>query len=117
MFTILLNKMLLYAYHGVHEEETILGANFEVNIAVTFKENGLITLLEDTINYVSIFEIVKKHFQHPQKLLEILAQNIAEETYLLDKRIEIINISIEKLNPPIATFTGTVGVQFSKTFI
>jgi 7,8-dihydroneopterin aldolase/epimerase/oxygenase len=117
MFTIQINKLHLYGYHGVHEEETILGSNFEVNISVSFKEAGLIVSLDETINYVSVFEIVKSHFTTPQKLLETLAQNIVQAIYLLDKKTETINISIEKLNPPIANFTGAVCVQFSKTFI
>jgi 7,8-dihydroneopterin aldolase/epimerase/oxygenase len=117
MFTININKLLLHGYHGLYKEETITGTNFEVNLSVSFKETKLITNLEETINYVAVFDVVKRHFLMPTQLLETLAQNIVEDIYLLDKKIETINISIEKLNPPMATFTGTVSVHFSKTFI
>lgn len=116
MFTIRLNKMKLFAYHGVHSEETIVGTDFEVSVAISFAEQKKIVALEDTINYVAVFEIVKKHFEVPTQLLETLAQNISEEIYKVDNRITSINIAIEKLNAPICNFTGTVGINYSKSF-
>ncbi|MEQ1554383.1 MAG: dihydroneopterin aldolase, partial [Ferruginibacter sp.] len=77
MFTIQLNKMFFYAYHGVHKEETIVGTNFEVSVSISFDANKRVEKLSDTINYVSVYEIVKLKFATPEKLLETLAQNIA----------------------------------------
>ena len=116
MFTIRLNKMNFFAYHGVHEEENIVGTEFEVSVAVSFKAPDEVIALSDTINYVAVFEIVKRYFSTPEKLLETLAQNITEEIYKIDRRITSINITIDKLNAPICNFTGNVGVNYLKSF-
>ena len=116
MFTIRLNKLLFFAYHGVHAEETIVGTEFEVSAQITFAETKRIENLNDTLNYVNIYNIIKDHFSRPVPLLETLAQNISEEIYKIDTRITSINITIDKLNAPIINFIGTVGINYSKSF-
>ncbi len=116
MLTILLNKMIFFAYHGMHEEETVVGTEFEVSVAISFTPHKKVITVSDTINYVSVFEIVKRYFETPEKLLETLVQNIAEEIYKIDSRITSINITIDKLNAPICNFTGKVGVNYLKSY-
>lgn len=117
MFTIHLNNLKFFAYHGVHEEEAVLGTDFEVSVAVTFNAPEKILELHDTINYATIYEIIKMHFAQPQKLLETLAQNITQEIHKIDNRITSINITIDKLNAPISNFIGKVGVTYFKSYI
>jgi 7,8-dihydroneopterin aldolase/epimerase/oxygenase len=73
--------------------------------------------LDDTINYVSVFEIIKNRFAIPERLLETLAQHIVDDIYAIDNRIIKINILIDKINAPIPNFIGTVGVSYSKSFL
>jgi 7,8-dihydroneopterin aldolase/epimerase/oxygenase len=116
MFTVHVNKIKLFAYHGIHPEETIVGTDFEVSVSVSFNAIQKIKVIEDTINYVNIFTIIKANFAKPEKLLETLAQNIVEEIYKMDTRITLINIWIDKTNAPILNFNGTVGITYSKSF-
>ena len=116
MFTIRLNKMKFFAYHGVHAEETVVGTEFEVSVQITFTENKKIEALADTLNYVNVYAIIKDNFFKPVPLLETLAQNISEEIYKVDERITSINITIDKLNAPICNFIGTVGVNYLKSY-
>jgi 7,8-dihydroneopterin aldolase/epimerase/oxygenase len=116
MFTIQLNKLKFFAHHGVHDEEGIIGTEFEVSVYVNFNAPEKVIALIDTINYVSVFNIVKNRFAIPERLLETLAQNIVEDIYAMDNRITTINILIEKINPPIINFEGSVGVTYSKLF-
>ncbi len=116
MFTVRLNKIQFFAYHGVHEEETVIGNTFEVNMEIFFTAENKIQSLEDTINYTSAYETMKAIFAVPEKLLETVAQNIVEAVYETDSRIYKINITIDKINAPISNFVGTVGVIYSKTF-
>ena len=116
MFTIRLNKLIFFAYHGVHAEETVVGTEFEVSVQISFIENKKIETLADTLNYANVYEIIKDHFSRPVPLLETLAQNISEEIYKVDEQITLINITIDKLNAPICNFIGTVGVHYSKSF-
>lgn len=116
MFSILLDNCKFYAHHGLFEEESIVGAAFEVSVKADFEETAAITHMNQTVNYVGIFEIVQRHFQRPRQLLETLAQEITQEIHESDNRIQHIEITIKKLNPPIQNFTGTVGVTFKKSF-
>jgi 7,8-dihydroneopterin aldolase/epimerase/oxygenase len=117
MFTIHLNKIKFFAHHGVHDEEGIVGTDFEVSVSINFNAPEKVIALEDTINYVSVFNMVKNRFAIPERLLETLAQNIIEDIYAMDNRITTINISIDKINPPISNFIGTVGVSYTKSFV
>ena len=50
---------------------------------------------------------------------ELLETFVMEVTDLLHKKypsVKKIDISLSKLNPPIAKFTGSVGVKYSKEF-
>jgi len=116
MFTVHLDKMKFFAHHGWHDEEGITGTEFEVSVSVTFNAPENISTLHDTINYVTVFDIVKERFLRPARLLETLAQEITESIHKTDERITAINININKLNPPLSNFTGSVGVSYKKSF-
>ena len=116
MFTIHLHNCIFYSRHGVYEEEAIVGTSFEVNLSINFVAGEVIHSLKQTINYVEVYDIVKRHFERPRQLLEMLAQEITEDIHESDGRIRSVDIHIKKLNPPIANFTGSVGVSYSKSF-
>lgn len=116
MFKIELHKLSFFAHHGLHDEEAVTGTNFEIDVSIKFDATGKITSIHQTINYADVYAVIAKHMEHPVALLEMLAQNITEEIYTLDARIKTINISINKLHPPIRNFTGSVGVTYNKEF-
>ncbi len=116
MFTINLNNLAFHAYHGVYEDERILGNDFEVNVSVTFEADEPVTSLHHTINYVSIYNIVKQRMAVPIPLLETLAQEMTQEIYNFDNRIKTISVSVEKKNPPIINMEGSVSVHYKKTY-
>lgn len=116
MFTIHLKKLQFFSFHGVHEEEKILGNEYEVNVEVTFEEKGAITKIDDTINYEKVFELVKQRMNKPTALLETVAQDIANQVHSADNRIRSVSVSVEKKNPPIANIEGSVSVNYTKEF-
>jgi len=116
MFTIHLNNLKFYSFHGLHEEEMILGSEYEVNVKVEFEEKGIVIKIEDTINYEKIFELVKQRMNIPTALLETIAQDLASLVHAADPRIRSVSVSVEKKNPPIANIKGTVGVSYTKIF-
>ena len=116
MFTIQLNKLQLHGHHGMHTEEGLAGGDFEVSLSLSFPAEEKITQLEQTIDYVEVYHRIRKHFDKPYMFLETLATDIVEDVSALDKRIKMINITISKLNAPIANFKGNVAVNFSKTY-
>ena len=116
MITIHLNNCRFYAHHGLHAEERVVGTTFETSVVVTIDAQHPIHSIQQTVNYVDVYNIVKKHMAHPKALLETVATQICEEIHLFDKRIKTIDILLKKLNPPIEGFSGDVAVSFRKTY-
>jgi 7,8-dihydroneopterin aldolase/epimerase/oxygenase len=116
MFIINLNNLIFHSFHGVYNEESILGNTFEVNVSVAFEPNQPVTSLEQTINYATIYEIIKHRMSVATPLLETLAQELTQQIYDFDNRIKNISVSVEKKNTPITGIEGSVSVQYKKEY-
>ena len=116
MVTIQLKNLLFFSYHGIHEEERILGNTFEINVDITFNEADRIDSLEQIINYASVYDIIRQRMTIPTELLETVVLDIARQVHAFDSRILSITVSIEKKNPPIPGMEGSVAVTFRKDF-
>ncbi|MBK8520103.1 MAG: dihydroneopterin aldolase [Ferruginibacter sp.] len=116
MFTINLHNLIFHSFHGIHEEEKIVGNEFVVNVSLSFIAGEQITTLEQTINYATVYEIVKQRMQIATPLLETLVQDLTEAIRAFDNRIQSISVFIEKKNPPIPNMEGSVSVHYKKDF-
>ncbi len=112
MFSIHLKNLRFIAFHGVHEEESLLGNEFEVNITVQFEAPGKISRLEDTINYATVFAIAKQRMEVPTGLLETVAQEMAGSIHSMDARVRKVTVNIDKLNTPVEGLHGRAGVTY-----
>jgi dihydroneopterin aldolase len=101
----------------MYKEEEIIGNDFEVNVDVSIIPPGNITKLRQSVDYVSLYAVIKEVMDEPTALLETVAQRLAERINRFDEKIAAVNISIKKLNPRIINFEGTVSVSYSKTFV
>jgi len=116
MITIKLRDLHFFAFHGLYEYEKLLGNTFIVDAEVSFNTDEKISSIKQTINYVSVYNIIKQRMQTPTALLEILVQDLADLIFELDNRIKSISITVTKKDPPIANMEGTVGVNLTKEF-
>ena len=116
MLTIHLHNLLFHSYHGIFEEEKILGNNFELNVDVELNAVDTITRLQQTVDYAALYTIIKNCMELPTPLLETVAQQIAEKFRLFDDKIKSVAISIKKTYPPISNFQGSLGITYSKVF-
>jgi 7,8-dihydroneopterin aldolase/epimerase/oxygenase len=117
LLTIELNKLRFFARHGLYAEEIKTGNEFEVNLSVSYlAETIVITDIAETINYVSLYELIKTVMQKPTPLLETVIMTIAEKIYQQFPHIKKTSISIAKLHPPIAKFIGEVGARYEKEY-
>ena len=116
MITIELKDLQFFSFHGLHEAERILGNNFAVNVSVTITAQNSISNLDQSVDYVLLYEIVKKRMEIPTALLETLVQEMSAQIHSTFVNATAINISIDKIFPPISGFQGTVGVSFTEEF-
>ncbi|MGI8582066.1 MAG: dihydroneopterin aldolase [Chitinophagaceae bacterium] len=115
MITIHLYNLKFHSFHGVHEEEKLLGNEYEVNAEVQFhEEQSVIHSLSQTINYAEIFEIIKKRMHIPSALLETVVMDIGNTIHEKYNYVRSINISLKKIHPPIEGIVGSVGVSWHK---
>ncbi|MBC7889725.1 MAG: dihydroneopterin aldolase [Ferruginibacter sp.] len=112
MLTIHLHKLLFHSFHGYYEEEQILGNDFEVNADIVVDTIGQVTSLRQTVDYVTVYDIIKQRMFQATPLLETVAQELAQAIQTVDERIRSVSITINKLSPPVENFQGIVGVSY-----
>lgn len=116
MFTIHLHNLQFFSFHGLYQQERVLGARFEISTDLSFNTDEKIERLEQTIDYVKIYHIIKQQMNIPTALLETVAQDLALKMYESDNRITSISIILKKINPPITNFQGSVAISYKKDF-
>lgn len=114
--TIHLDKVRLFANHGVHPQERVAGAEFELEVQVRYASQGMITELDQTIDYTRVLDIVREEMDDPRPLLETVALQIAAGIKTQFPKAREINITIRKIHPPVRTFRGQVSVTIHKTY-
>jgi len=112
-----IKKMSFYAYHGVLNEEQSVGGKFEadVDIYTNFSEAAKTDNLKDTINYHQVYKFVNQLvMEKKRRLLETLADSIADA--LLEKypAINKVAFRIRKNNPPLGGVVDYVEVEVIK---
>jgi dihydroneopterin aldolase len=117
MLTVQLENLLFTAFHGIHEEERILGNEYVVNVRVQFHERDeVIEHINDTVNYAVIFNIIKKRMNIPTPLLETIVMTAGNEIYSVYPDLKSISVSIKKMHPPIEGMQGAAEVSWHKDF-
>lgn len=113
MLSIHIHNLILFAHHGIYEEEKILGNEFELQISIKHMPRYLpVKHIADTIDYAAVYELVKKRMDIPTPLLETVITDIAQKVLAQFSLAEEVYVSIRKIHPPISQFQGSVGVSF-----
>ena len=116
VFTISLDHIRMFAFHGIHKEERIAGGEFDIDMQVAYKAEGEIQSIDQTVDYTALYALVKEIMKEPTPLLETVCWKIGTQAKLLFPQITEINISISKLNPPVGNFQGQLKVSWHKQF-
>lgn len=113
MTTISIEGMEFFAYHGCFAEEQIIGTKFRVDLyvevnteAAEYSDN-----LSETVNYQSVYQLVKAEMLIKSKLLEHLARRILDKIKLEFPQVDNATIKVQKLNPPLGGKIDFVSVQ------
>jgi dihydroneopterin aldolase len=116
MGRIALEGLDFHAYHGVYPHERESGNWFEVDIAVEtdFSKAAIDDDLSETVNYETLFRIVKDEMEKPSRLLETVAKNIVDDVMREFPTVSLVEFKISKLNPPIGGKCKRSSVSLTK---
>ncbi len=111
-----LEGLEFHAFHGVYPHERESGNWFEVDIAVEtdFSAAAFEDDLSGTVNYETLFAIVKAEMDKPSKLLETVAGKIIDDILQELPVVQSVDIKISKVNPPIGGKCKRATVQVFK---
>jgi dihydroneopterin aldolase len=113
--TIHLHEIIIFARHGIYEQEKISGNSFEVNLDVSFTEKKKsFDSMGDTIDYEKLNQIVHECMEVASPLIEKVCKSVIDQVKHHYPRAREIKISIFKLQPPIENFRGQAGVSMRK---
>jgi 7,8-dihydroneopterin aldolase/epimerase/oxygenase len=112
-----INGIKAFGYLGVLKEENVLGQWFivDLQIAIDLSIAGKSDALADTHSYVEIVQETQRLIQTEKfKLIERLAEAVADYALKSDHRIQQITVKVTKPTPPIPNFSGTVAVEITR---
>ena len=115
MHKILVEGIKVYAYHGCLEEEGRIGANYLVDVSMRtdFTVASQTDDLTKTIDYVVVYQIVKKQMSIRANLIEQVGQRIVDELKSTFQSIQELEVKVTKLNPPMNGNVEKVSIVIS----
>lgn len=114
---IYLEGVKFFSHHGVEPQETIVGANFiiDLKLRTDFTYAAQKDELEGTVSYADIHAAVKEEMKIPSKLLEHVCERIGQRLFSDFPTIQEITIRLSKENPPMGSDCKNVGVEVHYT--
>jgi dihydroneopterin aldolase len=99
---IYLDTIQLYAYHGCLPEEALIGSNYAVDVMMEtdFTTAAINDDLDQTIDYCTVFNIVKEEMAIRANLLEHVAFRIVNRLKKDLVHLQKVTLTVTKLNPP-----------------
>jgi len=116
MATIKIEGMDFFAYHGCFTEESIIGTRFEVDLTVSAdtEQAEISDNLHHTVNYLTLYDTVKKEMDIRSNLLENVAYRIINAIKNRFPIITGVEVKVSKLNPPLGGKIDRVTVTLSE---
>ncbi len=111
-----LNEVHFFGFHGMYAEEKILGNTFIVDLYVDFiPAKEIVKSINDTIDYVTLFELVKARMALPTPLLETIVTELADQIITDFKMVTQVFVKITKQKVAIKTLEGNMSVSVLKS--
>lgn len=112
-----IERIGVFAYHGVYEEEGRLGQRFYISIeaGLDLSPAGRSDDLTQSVSYADIAARVQEiSVGHRFRIIEALAEAIAQDLLHAFPRIEEIKVGVEKPNAAVAAILDTIRVTITR---
>ena len=113
MSKIYINNAWFYSFHGCLHEESVIGAEYTVNVMVETNtdEAEKNDNLKSTVDYVNVYSAIKTEMDKPSKLLESVMERTIASIKEISPKISAVDVSIKKLSPPIGGNVDSVELR------
>lgn len=110
---ILLQGLQYHAFIGVGEQEQVVGNDYVLDLRLGYPFAAAMEsdVVDDTLNYADVFNVVSEVMKQPSKLLEAVAGKIVKKLCARYKRLESIDLKLVKRNPPMGADCDSTGVE------
>lgn len=110
-----LTNLEFFGFHGLYEAEKKIGNGFTVDVIIDFTPNvSIVEQLDQTIDYVQVYNSVKAIMEVPTPLLETLVGKIADKVLLDHSIANKVQVTITKQKLPVPFFVGNTSVSVEK---
>ena len=114
---VILRNVRFHAFHGVMPQERQVGGDFLLTLRVGYPLAKAMESDEvgDTLNYASLYSLVKQEMNQPSQLLEHVAGRIAKAVMNAFPAVTSVDLELTKQNPPMGADCdgATVEMHFS----
>jgi dihydroneopterin aldolase len=119
MSVIGLEGMRFFAYHGVYEEEQILGGEYIVDVFIQTNTGAAATTddINKTVNYETIYSICDFEMRKPSDLIENVIERIMYRIKATFQVLQEVTIKVNKLNPPLGGRVAKASIETSAEFV
>lgn len=117
MDKITIQNLEVFAKHGVYPEENALGQKFVISVVMhtSTRKAGMTDDLRFSVNYGEVSHFIEEFVtNHTWKLLETIAERLAQELLLKYPLIAQVDLKIQKPWAPIGLPLDTVSVEISR---
>lgn len=107
-----------FGYHGLFDDERENGQGFIVDLVMDldFTEVSKSDLIEDTVNYAAICDLVHAQIIGPPvSLIEKLAAQIAERVLREFPKIKTVRVTVHKPDAPVAVKVRDISVSLVRS--
>lgn len=113
MSYISIDNMKFYAFHGCFSEEQKIGTYFTVNVRMETDTSQAQKSddLNHTVNYLAVYQVVKREMMIPSHLLEHVADRIGNSILEEFPSVENAVVKVSKMNPPLGGQMESVSVE------
>lgn len=110
---IILREVRFHAFHGVMPQERKVGADFTVSLRVGVDLSLPVESddVADTLNYATLYEVVKQQMEIPSQLLEHVAGRVGKAVMDTFPQVTGVDVTLTKLNPPMGADCAGASVE------
>lgn len=112
---IYLNDLIFNGFHGVYAAEQKIGNTFKVDVRIQFTPAiKTVNQIDQTIDYVQVYQLIRRIMDVPTPLLETLVAKIADQILLEYAIAESVFVKITKQHLAIPFFEGSTAVSIER---